>query len=375
MATTGNHFTLTLLLLGLLIVTSLDFTVGQVGVCFGRLGNNLPSVQRTLALYKKNNIRRMRLYDPHPPTLRALANTGIRLMLGVRDDQLRDLANCPDAATNWVRTNILQYPNVTFRYIAVGNEIDPESALAPFVLPAIQNIYRAIRTAGRTAQIKVSTSIRTDLLERSYPPQSGVFKCSVNWYIRPIIEFLRDTQTTLLVNVYPYFAYLNDPKTINLSYALLQPNSGVIAGGVYYDNLYYAILDAVDAAMERILTAVPTLFSVLAEEEKGGGSGNPGGTGSETGWPSKGGGNGQAADEGYTTAVGDGPIHTVENARIYNNNLMRIVKSGTPRRPGRPLETYIFAMYDENLKPGPAYERHFGIFLPNGQPKYQLRFR
>ncbi|XP_047958868.1 glucan endo-1,3-beta-glucosidase-like isoform X1 [Salvia hispanica] len=372
MASTGIHFTLSVFLLGLLIVTSLDFTVGQVGVCFGRLGNNLPSVQRTLALYKKNNIRRMRLYDPHPPTLRALANTGIRLMLGVRDDQLRDLANCPDAATNWVRTNILQYPNVTFRYIAVGNEIDPESALAPFVLPAIQNIYRAIRTAGRASQIKVSTSIRTDLLERSYPPQSGVFKCSVNWYIRPIIEFLRDTQTTLLVNVYPYFAYLNDPKTINLSYALLQPNSGIIAGGVYYDNLYYAILDAVDAAMERILTAVPTLFSVLSDEEmKAGGSGNPGGTGSETGWPSKGGGNGKD----YTTADGDGPIHTVENARIYNNNLMRIVKSGTPRRPGRPLETYIFAMYDENLKPGPAYERHFGIFLPNGQPKYQLGFR
>ncbi|KAH6775027.1 hypothetical protein C2S52_012588 [Perilla frutescens var. hirtella] len=356
MATTA---TLTLLLL---IVTSLDFTAGQVGVCFGRLGNNLPGVQRTIALYKKYNIRRMRLYDPHPPTLRALSGTGIRLMLGVPDDHLRDLANCPQAATAWVRTNILNYPNVTFRHIAVGNEIEPESNLAPFVLPAMQNIYRAIRAARLGRQIRVSTSIRTDLLEKSFPPQDGVFKCSVNWYIRPIIEFLRDTRTPLLANIYPYFAYMNDRKNINLSFALLQPNSGVMANGVYYDNLYYAILDAVDAAMEKILVASPRLFSIFSEEKDGGGVGNSGVNGSET---------------GYTTGVNDGPMNTVENARIYNNNLMRIVKKGTPRRPNSRLETYIFAMYDENLKPGPAYERHFGIFLPsgNGQPKYPLRFR
>lgn len=370
MATTINHeFILTLLIFGLLFI---DVTVGQVGVCFGRLGNNLPSAARTVALYKKNNINRMRLYDPHPPTLRALAGTGIRLMIGVPHDHLRDLANCPQVATTWVRTNILRFPNVTFRDISVGNEVEPDSEFAPFVLPAMQNIYRAIRAAGLGGQIKVSTSIKTDLLNTSYPPQAGEFKCSVNWYIRPILEFLRDTDTSLLVNVYPYFAYMNDRKNINLSFALLQPNSGVFANGVYYDNLYYAILDAVDAAIDRILAASPSLFSVelkTATEPKK----KP--KGSETGWSSGGGGHKPPAEEvGYTTGLDDGPINTVENARIYNNNLMRIVKNGTPRMPGRRLETYIFAMYDENLKPGPAYERHFGIFLPNGQPKYRLRF-
>ncbi|KAH6775021.1 hypothetical protein C2S52_012582 [Perilla frutescens var. hirtella] len=359
----------------LIVLISPDLTDGGVGVCFGRLGNNLPSPTRTVAQYKKHNIRRMRLYDPHPPTLRALAGTGIRLMLGVPNDNLPNLANCPDVATAWVRTNILNYPNVTFRYIAVGNEIEPESKLGPFVLPAMQNIYRAIRTAGLGGKIKVSTSIKTDLLEKSYPPQAGEFKCSVNWYIRPIIEFLRDTRTPLLANIYPYLAYMQDRKSINLSYALLQPNSGVIANGVYYDNLYYAILDAVDAAMEKILVASPRLFSIISEEKQTSGSGNPGGSGSETGWASSGGGGvPPEAEVDYTAGLHDGPINTVENARIYNNNLMRIVKKGTPRRPNSRLETYIFAMYDENQKPGPEYERHFGIFLPNGRPKYPLRF-
>ncbi|KAH6796368.1 hypothetical protein C2S51_037354 [Perilla frutescens var. frutescens] len=371
MATTTNELTLAMLLFGLLIVTSVHFTAGQVGVCFGRLGNNLPSVQRTLALYKKSNIRRMRLYDPHPPTLRALAGTGIRLMLGVPNDHIRDLANCPEAATAWVRTNVLQYPNVTFRYIAVGNEIPPESELGPFVLPAMQNMYRAIRAARLGAQIRVSTSIRTDLLEKSFPPQDGVFKCSVNWYIRPIIEFLRDTGAPLLTNIYPYFAYMNDRKNINLSFALLQPNSGVIASGVYYDNLFYAIMDAVYAAMERILAAASPLMT-LEQELADNGGGIPHQVTSETGHSSKGGGQGGGSEP---DSLDDGPLNTVENARIYNNNLMRIVRNGTPRRPGRPIEAYIFAMFDENLKPGPAYERHFGIFLANGQPKYPLRFR
>ncbi|KAH6763738.1 hypothetical protein C2S51_014987 [Perilla frutescens var. frutescens] len=192
-----------------------------------------------------------------------------------------------------------------------------------------------------------------------------------------MLEFLRDTDTSLLVNVYPYFAYMNDRQNINLSFALLQPNSGVIAGGVYYDNLYYAILDAVDAAIDRILAATPSLFSA---ELKTGGNKRKAPKGSETGWSSSGGGHRSPAaavaeeEIGYTAGVNDGPINTVENARIYNNNLMRIVKNGTPRMPGRRLETYIFAMYDENLKPGPAYERHFGLFSPNGQPKYRLRF-
>ncbi|KAH6763737.1 beta-1 [Perilla frutescens var. frutescens] len=115
MATTVNHFIHTPLILRLFI----DVTVAQVGVCFGRLGYNLPSAARTVALYKKHDIRRMRIYDPHPPILRALAGTGIRLMLGVPHDHLRNLANCPDIATAWVRTNILRFPNVTFRDISV----------------------------------------------------------------------------------------------------------------------------------------------------------------------------------------------------------------------------------------------------------------
>lgn len=343
-----------------------------VGVCYGRLGNNLPSPSETVSLYKKNNIKKMRIFDPHPPTLHALSGSGIYLMLGIPDQDLQTLAECQENANKWVKGNITCYPDVKFRYIVVGNEIDPQSPTAKFVLKAMQNIYHAVCEAGYGNVIRVSTSVKTDLIQNSFPPSHATFKSNVIPYIKPILEFLISTRAPLLVNVYPYFAYIEDKgKKINLSFALLQPNSGVYADGFYYDNLFYAILDAVDVAMEKLTGKAPGV-------DKAGDSPKPGVLGSETGWKAmdatkrkppppiktkKSGGDDEESDS----------VGTVENARIYNNNLMRIVKNGTPRNPDRrPIETYIFAMYDENEKP--EDERYFGIFYANGTRKYPLRF-
>ena len=35
---------------------------------------------------------------------------------------------------------------------------------------------------------------------------------------------------------------------------------------------------------------------------------------------------------------------------------------GTPLMPGKSVDTYLFALYDEDLKPGPGSERSFGLF-------------
>ncbi|KAF2603788.1 hypothetical protein F2Q70_00025829 [Brassica cretica] len=80
----------------------------------------------------------------------------------------------------------------------------------------------------------------------------------------------------------------------------------------------------------------------------------------ETGWPYKG-----DPDEVGTT---------IENAKAYNKNLIAHLKSmaGTPLMPGKVIETYLFALYDENLKPGKGSERAFGLFKPDLTMTYDI---
>ncbi|GLJ54393.1 hypothetical protein SUGI_1168290 [Cryptomeria japonica] len=61
---------------------------------------------------------------------------------------------------------------------------------------------------------------------------------------------------------------------------------------------------------------------------------------------------------------------------MYNNNLIKRVLSniGTPKRPGKSMEVFIFTLLKENMKGGDETERHFGLFYPNKTLVYPVNF-
>lgn len=322
---------------------------GSIGVNYGRIANNLPSAVKVVKLLKSHGLQRVKVYDTDPAVLRALSGSGIKVTVDLPNELLFAAAKRLTFAYTWVEKNVAAYyPSTEIEAIAVGNEVfvDPHNTTL-FLVPAMKNIHQALVKYNLHSAIKVSSPIALSALQNSYPSSAGSFRPElVETVFRPMLEFLRQTGSYLMVNAYPFFAYESNADVISLDYALFRDNPGVVdAGSGYrYFNLFDAQIDAVFAAMSAL--KYDDIKMVVTE----------------TGWPSKG-------DENEIGA-------SVENAAAYNGNLVRRILNGggTPLRPKADLTVYLFALFNENKKNGPTSERNYGLFYPNEEKVYEIPF-
>uniref|UniRef100_A0A0D6QVQ3 Glucan endo-1,3-beta-D-glucosidase n=1 Tax=Araucaria cunninghamii TaxID=56994 RepID=A0A0D6QVQ3_ARACU len=312
----------------------------KIGVCYGTNSNSMPPEDQAVNLLKSNNIGKARLYEANHKVLEALKGSGIEVIVGVDNmEDLKNVASSQAAANGWVKDNVQAfYPSTNIKYIAVGNEVlAPENAqYVPFLVQAMNNIRTALKSAN-LQNIKVSTPHAFSVLSNSYPPSKGTFGSDM----KTILKFLSDNGSPFMAHVYPYFSY-KDNRQISADYALFRSTSPVVNdGGRMYNNLFDAMVDALISAMEN--QGYPNIPIVITE----------------SGWPSAG-----------------SDVATLDNAQTYNNNLIKHVLSpnGTPKRPGNTIETYIFALFNENLKGGAEDEKHFGLFETNLQAVYPVGF-
>lgn len=334
----------------MLVYITISFWIsdaGSIGINYGRVANDLPPPSKVVELLKSQGIDRVKLYDTDSDVLTALANSGISVVVALPNELLSSVATDQSFADKWVQANISQYyPNTKIEAIAVGNEVFADTKnTTNFLVPAMKNIQTSLAKYNLNSSIKISSPVALSALQTSYPSSSGSFKTElIEPVIKPMLDFLRQTGSYLMVNAYPFFAYVANSNSISLEYALFKTNPGTVdsGNGLRYTSLFEAQLDALFAAMNALgYNDVKVVVT-------------------ETGWPSKG-------DENETGA-------SQANAAAYNGNLVRRVLTGggTPLRPQDPLNVFMFALFNENQKPGPTSERNYGLFYPDEEKVYDI---
>lgn len=317
-----------------------------MGINYGQIANNLPSPSQVAILLQSLQINRVKLYDADPNVLQAFANSDVEFVLGLGSEYLYNMTD-PNKARAWIQTHVQPYISQTkITCITVGNEVltgdDPQ--LKSYLLPAMQGVYSALGSLGLATQVIVTTAHSIGILGNSYPPSSGSFRPDLAEYLQPMLNFHSQINSPFLINAYPFFAYEGNPDQVSLDYVLFRPNPGMTDPNtnLHYDNMLYAQIDAVYSAIKQMgHTDIEVRIS-------------------ETGWPSK----GDPDEVGATLA----------NAAAYNGNLLRRIqrKEATPGRPSVPIDVYVFALFNEDMKPGPTSERNYGLYYPNATPVYDI---
>ncbi|XP_031107445.1 glucan endo-1,3-beta-glucosidase 2-like [Ipomoea triloba] len=321
-----------------------------IGVNIGTDLSDMPHPTQVVELLKAQQIRHVRLYNADRGMLLALANTGIQVAVSIPNEQLLGVGQSNSTAANWVSQNVVaHYPATNITAICVGSEVLTSlSNAAPVLVNALKFIHSALVASNLGRQIKVSTPLASSIILDSFPPSQAFFNHSLKPVLVPMLDFLQSTGSYFMLNVYPYYEYMQSNGVIPLDYALFKPlpaNKEAVDSNtlLHYTNVFDAIVDAAYFALADLnFTNVPVLVT-------------------ESGWPS--------------TGDSKEPDATLDNANTYNSNLIKHVlnKTGTPKHPGIAVSTYIYELYNEDTKDGPLSEKNWGLFNANGTPAYILR--
>ncbi|TVU47409.1 hypothetical protein EJB05_07010, partial [Eragrostis curvula] len=336
------------LLLLLLAVAPMPPPAAAVGVTWGFASSHpLPAAQVVRGILLPNSVPRVRLAAASSDALSALAGTGVAVTVGVPDALLRPLAASRKAAAAWVHDNITRYASsVRFEYIAVGDEPFLPSHgqhFQPFVVPATENIQRALIDAKLSSKMKVVVPCSTEVYQNaSTLPSKAGFRPDVNETMVELLSFLANNSSPFMVELNPFLSFQQNKK-LSLDYYLFQLMTHPVKDGQNkYDNFFDASIDALVTALTRV------------------GFGNMGIVVGRAGWPTDG-------------AVNATPAVAQSFMTGLVNHLAK--KSGTPLRPKvPPIETYLFSLLDEDQHSTARgdCERHYGIFTFDGQAKYYV---
>ncbi|CAH2058711.1 unnamed protein product [Thlaspi arvense] len=337
MAKTPSFFSPFLLFLVSAVIFQLSAVTSAIGINYGTMGNLPPSKQVVKFIKTKTIFDAVKIYDANPDILQALAGSGINVTIMVPNDRIPAMAQAENAR-QWIAANVLPFhQQLKIKYICVGNEIlmTEDNNLISNLVPAMQSLNDALKTSGLT-YIKVTTPHAFTINYNHDAPSESEFTDDQKDFFAKILEFNRQAKSPFMFSAYPFF--MTDESNVNFaifgsSHTLMDANTKHI-----YDNMFDAVMDATYSAMKSL------------------GYGDVDIAVGETGWPS----------------VCEASWCTPQNAAKYN---LHIIKRGqsinTPLMPNRHIDIFIFALFNEDGKPG-LREKNWGLFKPDFTPVYDV---
>lgn len=338
-------------LLALVSLIGLCFSVadGVIGANWGTMAIHPLPPKIVVQLLQDNGIKKVKLFDADENTMKALAGSNLEVMVAIPNNMLA-IMNDYDAAKNWVDKNVSRYNfdgGVLIKYVAVGNEPFLAAYNGSFInttFPALQNIQNALNEAGLGDTVKATVPLNADVYNSpptNAVPSAGRFRADISDIMTQMVQFFSKNNAPFTVNIYPFLS-LYDNKDFPFDYAFFEgTGTPVIDNGIHYTNVFDANFDTLVSSLKA--AEVPNLPIIIGE----------------VGWPT------------------DGNVNAnIKNAeRFYNGLLPRLAsKQGTPLRPNVDIDVYLFGLIDEDAKsidPG-NFERHWGIFHYDGQPKFPM---
>ncbi|KAL6552208.1 hypothetical protein OROGR_008362 [Orobanche gracilis] len=324
-----------------------SYVVEGLGVNWGTQASQNLHPRIIAQLLKDNKISKVKLFDSDPWTVKFFAGTGIEVMLGIPNNQLRSLAKDYGKAKEWVKHNVTKHlydGGVDIRYVAVGNEpflTSYNGSNLETTFPALKNIQRALNEHGLSDKIKTTIPQNADVYDSGTDgPSSGQFRSDIRDLMSQIVQFFQDNDSPFLVNIYPFLSLYQNPN-FPIEFAFFDGGAKPVNdNGISYTNMLDANLDTLVWSLRKV--GAPKVKIIIGE----------------IGWPT------------------DGNVNAnMDMAKRFYDGFFKKMKSGH----GSPLykdnlDYYLFSLTDENQKsvaPG-DFERHWGIFRYDGQPKFPI---
>nr|GEU77726.1 glucan endo-1,3-beta-glucosidase 1 [Tanacetum cinerariifolium] len=320
-----------------------------VGVNIGTDVSNLLPPAKLVAFLQQQKVTHIRLYDADPDILKALSKTKIRVIVSVPNNQILGIGSSNTTAANWISRNVVAfYPDTLITTVAVGDEVlTTVPSLSVMLMPAIESLYSALVASNLHNQIKISTPHAANIILDPFPPSQAYFNETFSPVIVQLLRFLSRTSSPLMMNLYPYYVFMQNKGVVPLDNSLfkpLTPSKEMVDPNtlLHYTNVLDAMIDSAYSSMKNLnVSDVIVLVT-------------------ETGWPSKG--------------DSKEPYATVDNADTYNSNLIKHIfdRSGTPFHPEYTPSVYIYELFNEDLRSSPVSEANWGLFYANSTPVYLL---